>query len=45
MGPGGESYSHGQLGFHYYDADHAGRTTLAIAPVVWGSNGWPTVTW
>lgn len=45
VGPGGESFSHGKLGFHYYDADQAGRTTLAIAPVVWGANGWPTVTW
>jgi arabinan endo-1,5-alpha-L-arabinosidase len=45
VGPGGESYSRGRLGFHYYDADHSGRTTLAIAPVVWGDDGWPTVRW
>ena len=45
VGPGGESYSRGQLGFHYYDADHDGRTTLAIAPVAWGDDGWPTLQW
>ena len=45
VGPGGESYSRDRLGFHFYDADHTGRTTLAIAPVVWGQDGWPTVTW
>ena len=44
VGPGGESFSRGELGFHYYDADRGGATTLAVAPVHW-KDGWPVVDW
>jgi len=44
VGPGGESYSHGRLAFHFYNADRGGTTTLAIAPVKW-VHGWPVVDW
>ena len=42
IGPGGESYSHGMLAFHYYDADVGGATTLAIRRVRW-VDGWPVI--
>lgn len=43
VGPGGESYSHGYLAWHYYDANVGGATTLAIQKLGWTSDGWPTL--
>lgn len=43
IGPGGASYSHGYLAWHFYDADHNGVPTLAIAKLGWGADGWPTL--
>jgi arabinan endo-1,5-alpha-L-arabinosidase len=43
IGPGGESYSKGYLGWHYYDANNGGAPTLAIERIVWDSAGWPTL--
>ena len=40
---GGASYSHGYLAWHFYDADHNGVPTLAIAKLGWGADGWPTL--
>lgn len=31
------------LFFHFYDADHHGRPTLQIRPLVWDASGWPSV--
>jgi hypothetical protein len=28
---------------HFYDADHRGRPTLAVRPLVWDTDGWPLV--
>lgn len=44
VGPGGESYSHGYLAWHFYDADVGGATTLAIQKLGWDRSGWPTLT-
>lgn len=43
VGPGGASYSNGYLAWHYYDADKAGAFTLAIQPLGWSRDGWPTL--
>jgi arabinan endo-1,5-alpha-L-arabinosidase len=32
------------LVYHAYDAEHDGRSTLRISPLVWTDDGWPTVT-
>lgn len=45
VGPGGESASRGLMGFHYYDATQAGNHQLAIAPISWGGDGWPVLSW
>ena len=31
------------LVYHAYDAQHEGRATLRISPIVWTDDGWPTV--
>lgn len=31
------------LSYHYYDADQRGRPTLAIRPLHWDAQGWPTL--
>jgi len=31
------------LSCHFYDGTEAGRPTLAVLPLDWGSNGWPRV--
>jgi len=43
IGPGGESYSGGYLGWHYYDANNGGAPTLAIEKLAWDSAGWPSL--
>lgn len=42
-GPGGESYSHGYLAWHFYNVDVGGATTLAIQKLRWTRAGWPTL--
>jgi arabinan endo-1,5-alpha-L-arabinosidase len=42
-GPGGESYSHGYLAWHFYNVDVGGATTLAIQKLRWTTAGWPTL--
>ncbi len=44
IGPGGQSYSHGYLGFHYYDGADGGAFRLAIRELAWTEDGWP-VAW
>jgi arabinan endo-1,5-alpha-L-arabinosidase len=43
VGPGGESYSHGYLAWHFYDANVGGATTLAIQKLGWTASGWPSL--
>jgi arabinan endo-1,5-alpha-L-arabinosidase len=43
IGPGGESYSHGYLAWHFYNGALGGATTLAIQKLGWTSDGWPTL--
>jgi arabinan endo-1,5-alpha-L-arabinosidase len=45
IGPGGQSFSNGLLGFHYYDAELDGDFQLAIASIDWGGDGWPRLHW
>jgi arabinan endo-1,5-alpha-L-arabinosidase len=45
VGPGGESASHGLLGFHFYDAAQDGAHQLAISPIGWSGDGWPVLSW
>ena len=44
-GPGScaiaERAGHDYLIHHYYDADHRGRPTLGVRPLVWDADGWP----
>jgi arabinan endo-1,5-alpha-L-arabinosidase len=42
IGPGGQSYSDGNLAYHFYDGAAGGRFTLAIREVAWGRDGWPS---
>ncbi|WP_062383302.1 arabinan endo-1,5-alpha-L-arabinosidase [Demequina iriomotensis] len=44
IGPGGQSYSHGYLAFHYYDETLGGDFQLAIRELAWTEDGWP-VAW
>lgn len=32
-----------RLTYHYYDADHRGRSRLGISPLTWDEEGWPIV--
>ncbi|MEU1972580.1 arabinan endo-1,5-alpha-L-arabinosidase [Microbacterium sp. NPDC019599] len=41
VGPGGQSVSHGMLGFHFYDATQGGLPQLAIRQLAWDEDGWP----
>lgn len=45
-GPGHPGFLHDRSGkdyvvYHAYDKDAGGAPTLRIAPVIWGSDGWP----
>ncbi|BDV32006.1 arabinan endo-1,5-alpha-L-arabinosidase [Microbacterium terricola] len=45
IGPGGQSSAAGTLAVHYYDGRLNGAFQLALLPLVWDAEGWPTVTW
>ena len=44
IGPGGQSYSDGNLAFHFYDEALGGAPELAIRELAWTDDGWP-VAW
>ncbi|WP_296665738.1 arabinan endo-1,5-alpha-L-arabinosidase [Demequina sp.] len=44
VGPGGQSFSDGYLGLHYYDATLGGDFRLEIRRLDWTDDGWP-VAW
>jgi arabinan endo-1,5-alpha-L-arabinosidase len=43
IGPGGQSFSHGLIAFHYYDATANGDFRLGIRKVAWSADGWPII--
>jgi arabinan endo-1,5-alpha-L-arabinosidase len=47
IGPGGQEAvktSKGEmLAYHYYDGDDAGASKLALSPLRWSPDGWPTL--
>jgi arabinan endo-1,5-alpha-L-arabinosidase len=45
VGPGGQSVWGDDMAFHFYNADLNGQFELAIAPIEWDSEGWPTLSW
>lgn len=45
IGPGGQSVHDGDMAFHFYNGDLNGQFELAIAPVEWDADGWPSVSW
>lgn len=45
IGPGGQSVADGTLAVHYYDRRLDGAFQLALLPLVWDAEGWPTAAW
>lgn len=45
IGPGGQSVSDDTLAVHYYDRRLDGAFQLALLPLTWDSEGWPTASW
>ncbi len=47
IGPGGqEGYADGaveKLVYHYYDGEMGGASMLQTSPLIWGTDGWPTL--
>lgn len=45
VGPGGQSVADGTLAVHYYDRRLDGAFQLALLPLQWDAEGWPTGHW
>jgi arabinan endo-1,5-alpha-L-arabinosidase len=45
IGPGGQAVSEDTLAVHYYDRRLDGAFQLALVPLAWDSEGWPTASW
>ena len=45
VGPGGQSVADGTLAVHYYDRRLDGAFQLALLPLTWDAEGWPTARW
>ncbi|HYJ50696.1 MAG TPA: arabinan endo-1,5-alpha-L-arabinosidase [Microbacterium sp.] len=45
IGPGGQSVADDTLAVHYYDGRLDGAFQLALLPLVWDAEGWPTARW
>ncbi|ALX65742.1 arabinan endo-1,5-alpha-L-arabinosidase [Microbacterium sp. XT11] len=45
IGPGGQFVFGDTLAVHYYDAELGGAFQLALLPITWDADGWPTVHW
>ncbi len=45
VGPGGQSVDDGTLAVHYYDRGLDGAFQLALLPLGWDAEGWPTASW
>lgn len=45
IGPGGQSVWGDTLAIHYYDGGADGVFRLALLPITWEDDGWPTVSW
>jgi arabinan endo-1,5-alpha-L-arabinosidase len=47
IGPGHMAFFHREnadwFSYHYYDAERRGRSQLALAPLYWTKDGWPSV--
>jgi arabinan endo-1,5-alpha-L-arabinosidase len=45
IGPGGQSVADGIMAFHFYDGTQGGAFRLALAPMQWDAEGWPSISW
>ncbi|TFV96909.1 arabinan endo-1,5-alpha-L-arabinosidase [Orlajensenia leifsoniae] len=45
IGPGGQSVADGMMALHFYNGDAGGAFELALLPLRWDADGWPSVQW